>query len=551
MTIIAAILVLVVGGAGQDLQLSYVSPIDQSRQPYRLYVPAGHDRQRSAPLVVALHGTMGDQNTFFDNPKYLQPSIKDAADRLGMLVVCPYGRGAREYRGIGEQDVFAVIEEVAKSYVIDRDRVYLLGHSMGGTGAAYLALHHPDAFAAVAPLAAAYGWPAFAVNARHVPFWWIAGANDKAHFRFGSGLGIDAMRAAGVEVRSDNLPGEDHYGTVKNLDRVLEWMSRRRLERHPQEFMFVVDTPLHGSAYGVRVDALEHPGRMGKVQASAESAKVKLSCENLAIISLSADLFEGKNDWEVDIDNAIVFRGKVHPREELRLEKQRGHWTAKIDSARERSPTAYRFTPVGEAPRQLDMSGTEATLANWMTDAMRDATGADIALMNRQYYRGTPIKPGPVDMVDLLHAMPIVDANLIVVRLTGKDLLEILDDNVPDPKKDKHYAKDGPDANRLIQLSGARYTFDRTQPPGKRIVASNLDPARTYSVVLEGYVVYWETMLLAGRFGTLKNEPTEIPFSTALYSYAKRQGQIVARVEGRVVERDGSPVTAQDGARQP
>lgn len=551
MTVIAAILALAVGGAGQDLKLSYVSPIDQSQQPYRLYVPAGNDPQRPVPLVVALHGTMGDQNTFFDNPKYLRPPIKEAADRFGMIVVCPYGRGAREYRGIAEHDVFAVIEEVAKNYAIDRDRVYLLGHSMGGTGAAYLALHHPDVFAAVAPLAAAYGWPAFAANAKHVPFWWIAGANDKAHFHFGSGLGIDAMRAAGVEVRSDNLPGEDHYGTVKNLDRVLEWMSHRRLERHPRDFTFVVDTPLHGRAYGVRVDALEHPGRLGKVRASSESAKVKLHCENLASVTLSADLFGGEKDWEVEIDDAIVFRGKVHPREELRLDKQREKWTAKIGAARARPLTAHRFTPVGEAPRQLDMTGTEATLANWMTDAMRDATGADIALMNLQYYRGTPIKPGPVDMVDLLHAMPIVDANLVLVRMTGKDLLEVFDDNVPDPKKDQHYAKDGPDANRLIQLSGARYTFDGTQPPGKRIVASNLDLARTYSVVLEGYIVYWETMLLAGRFGNLRYESTEIPFSTALYGYAKRQGQIVACREGRVVEMEGSPITVQEGARQP
>ena len=73
----------------------------------------------------------------------------------GVLLVSPHGCGTTEYRGIGENDVLCVLEEVRKRYRVDDDRVYLTGHSMGGTRAAYLALHHPDQFAAVAPLAAA------------------------------------------------------------------------------------------------------------------------------------------------------------------------------------------------------------------------------------------------------------------------------------------------------------------------------------------------------------------------------------------------------------
>jgi len=123
------------------------------------------------------------------------------------------------------------------------------------------------------------------------------------------------------------------------------------------------------------------------------------------------------------------------------LEFRRDKWTARSGPAKIRRLTDYRFTPIGHAPRQLDMRGAEATLANWMTDAMRAATGTDVALMNRQYYRGFPIKAGQVDMVDVLHAMGVVDWNLIVVQLTGREITEILDDNVPDPKKDAHYVR--------------------------------------------------------------------------------------------------------------
>jgi hypothetical protein len=183
------------------------------------------------------------------------------------------------------------------------------------------------------------------------------------------------------------------------------------------------------------------------------------------------------------------------------------------------------------------MAGIEAPLANWMTDAMRFAAGTDIAIMSRQFYRGKEIEAGPVGMADLLDTLCVSDLELVVATLTGRDLLEILDDNVPDPKKDAHYVKDGPHASRLIQLSGARYTFDRGQLPGRRIVASDLDPARTYTVAFEkGSVTTQGMILLAGRFGRLALRPTGIPIHTALYGYALHQGTLVADPEGRVRE---------------
>ncbi len=40
---------------------------------------------------------------------------------------------------------------MSRRYRVDPDRIYLMGHSMGGYGTNNLATHHPDLFAAVAP----------------------------------------------------------------------------------------------------------------------------------------------------------------------------------------------------------------------------------------------------------------------------------------------------------------------------------------------------------------------------------------------------------------
>src|ERR1019366_3973609 len=119
------------------------------------------------------------------------------------------------------------------------------------------------------------------------------------------------------------------------------------------------------------------------------------------------------------------------------------------------------------------MEGVEAPLANWIADAMRASTRGDIALVNRQYYRGSPIRKGMVDMSDLLNAMGVNDEYLITTELTGSDILEILDDNVPDPAKDRRYVKDGPYASRLVEISGAHYAYDPCRQAGQRIVSSD------------------------------------------------------------------------------
>ena len=119
-----ALLFFSLAAAAQDLRLHYTSAIDNTQQPYRLYIPPNH--ANPAPLVIAMHGTGGNENPLFDQ----HPTLKQAADNHGILVVSPNGRGVAEYRGTGENDVLTVLDEVRKKYAIDPARIYLTGHSM-------------------------------------------------------------------------------------------------------------------------------------------------------------------------------------------------------------------------------------------------------------------------------------------------------------------------------------------------------------------------------------------------------------------------------------
>jgi pimeloyl-ACP methyl ester carboxylesterase len=66
------------------------------------------------------------------------------------LVAYPCGRGNDIATDIGANDVFQVIEDVARRYSIARDRISLLGYGLGGVASWRLACFYPDRWAAVA-----------------------------------------------------------------------------------------------------------------------------------------------------------------------------------------------------------------------------------------------------------------------------------------------------------------------------------------------------------------------------------------------------------------
>jgi pimeloyl-ACP methyl ester carboxylesterase len=105
------------------------SPHDQSLQPAALYVPTTYDPAKPAPLVLFLHGK------FWTEIDYMaMPFFRQLAESTGAIVVAPYARGDIQYVDPAPADVYATLDAVLAALNIDRKRVYLAGHSMGGFG---------------------------------------------------------------------------------------------------------------------------------------------------------------------------------------------------------------------------------------------------------------------------------------------------------------------------------------------------------------------------------------------------------------------------------
>lgn len=129
---------------------------------------------------------------------------------------------------------------------------------------------------------------------------------------------------------------------------------------------------------------------------------------------------------------------------------------------------------------------SETNLGNWVCDVVLSATGADVVIINSGTFRSDQIHPaGPFSMKDLVSIVPMRDP-LVVLEVSGKDLLDALENAVSAyPKLE----------GRFPQVSGVSFVFNPTKPPGCRIEPQlvqiadewlNLD--QMYSLCIKSYM---------------------------------------------------------------
>ena len=210
-----------------DFRWAYRSEVDNTLQPYRVFVPSNYDAAKPTPMVVALHGMGGDENSYFVG--YDNGIIKREAEARGYLVVCPKGRGtASMYAGDAEKDVLDVIAAMKRDYNVDTDRVYLTGHSMGGYGTWSIAPKHPDLFAAIAPIAGG-GMPSTLSKIKHVPEIVVHGDKDPTVSVERSRVMVKAARELGIEMKYIEVPGGNHVDiVVPNQKAVFDWFDAHK-----------------------------------------------------------------------------------------------------------------------------------------------------------------------------------------------------------------------------------------------------------------------------------------------------------------------------------
>src|SRR5215510_8103953 len=124
--------------------------------------------------------------------------------------------------------------------------------------------------------------------------------------------------------------------------------------------------------------------------------------------------------------------------------------------------------PVGSTSVALDARSAEnrtreTNVGNFISDAFRKSTAADVGFMNGGSVRADSlIGPGKLTMRDLLSILPFKN-KLVKIEVTGATLRAALEHGVSRSAEDSQ-------PGGFPQVSGIKFSFDASRPPGSRLV---------------------------------------------------------------------------------
>jgi 5'-nucleotidase len=148
-------------------------------------------------------------------------------------------------------------------------------------------------------------------------------------------------------------------------------------------------------------------------------------------------------------------------------------------------------TPVGRTTVALEARSPvgrtqETNVGDFIADAFRVSTKADVALMNGGSIRADEIiAAGPLTKRDVLSILPFKN-KVVKIEISGATLRQALEHGVARSAEDA-------EPGRFPHVSGIRFTFDATRPAGSRIVdlsinGKPLDPNKNYTLAASDYV---------------------------------------------------------------
>ncbi len=216
--------------------------------------------------------------------------------------------------------------------------------------------------------------------------------------------------------------------------------------------------------------------------------------------------------------------------------------TAAVIAEYEKKVSAEMDKPVGRSAVELDATSLnnrnrETNLGNLITDAFRQATNADAALLNGGSIRaGMTYQPGPITKRDVIAMLPF-ETPVVKVEISGAQLKAALENGVSKVVEES-------ESGRFPQVSGLQFGFDGRKPAGSRVVkvmvgGQPLDEKKVYTLAVNSYLTGGGDgySMLKGLKLLIPQESAEID-STILGNAIAAAGEVAPKVEGRIKRLD-------------
>lgn len=183
---------------------------DGLKMPYRVFLPPNYDPQKEYPMLISIHGA-GSRGK--DNIKQLRSWVAGWMDEkvqkehpcIILMPQCPIkqqwvnvswknGSYTLKDTPISKPMKLAkeIVDKIIDGHAVDKDRIYVMGCSMGGYGTWNFVMRYPELIAAAVPICGA-GDPSMAKEIKHLPIWVFHGDKDPTVPLSGSTDMIEAL----------------------------------------------------------------------------------------------------------------------------------------------------------------------------------------------------------------------------------------------------------------------------------------------------------------------------------------------------------------------
>ncbi len=194
---------------------------------------------------------------------------------------------------------------------------------------------------------------------------------------------------------------------------------------------------------------------------------------------------------------------------------------------------AALYETLGESAIELSTEGQftgEGLLGNWVTDIVRDAAGANLAIFTASGFR-EPIPPGIILEENLLTAMPYKNA-IFLYDMTGAQVQELLD-----------YSVSRSESDFFSQVSGVRFNIVDGQATNVQLLNDPADAASGYSALDSGqnYQVATSNFqgLFAGGysdiFANASYTETGLDVWDEVRKYIQTNSPVTAQLDNRII----------------
>ena len=202
----------------------YTDPGTDRTMDYHIYIP--QNATEHMPLIVYLHGTGAIGNSTLNENN---PAIENAREIYGedfpFILLAPSSMFKRSWRQKYIPDLLkAVIDETADKYNVDRNKIIIIGHSMGAGGVMRQIEMFGSFYSAAVPVSLTSTDNIDVTKCLDVPIWGFAGTEESPH-EYNMQKLFEKINESGGNAMLSALEGVEHgdsaeYAFTKEM---FEW----------------------------------------------------------------------------------------------------------------------------------------------------------------------------------------------------------------------------------------------------------------------------------------------------------------------------------------